>query len=267
MNFIIWNIIKPTIEIAILWVVFYRILVLFEGTRAFQVLKGITILLVAFLASQIIGLNTINWLLTKIFAISIVAFLIIFQQELRQGLARLGQQHLFNFALEESEIMAIIDELTSAAYKLARQKIGCLIAIEMEIKLRTYIESGVNLDSKISSELIQSIFTPQTPLHDGGIIIRGDRIIAASCLFPLSDNPNFNKIIGTRHRAALGITEQTDTLVLLVSEETGEISVASDGRFIPIVNKERLTNILKSILVAKDNNNSKKKKNEKVLNA
>ena len=264
MNFIIWNIIKPIIEIGILWIAFYRILVFFEGTRAFQVLKGITILLVAFLASQIIGLNTINWLLTKFFAISIVALMIIFQQELRQGLARLGQHHLFSFALEEAEIIEIINELTSAIYKLAKQKTGCLIAIEIEAKLSTYIESGVQLDSKISSELVQSIFTPLTPLHDGGVIIRGDRIIAASCLFPLSDNPNFNKIIGTRHRAALGITEQTDAVVLMVSEETGEISVASEGRFIPIVNTERLTNILKSILVVKDN--PKKKKNEKILN-
>lgn len=264
MNFIIWSIIKPTIEICILWLAYYRILVFFEGTRAFQVLKGITILLVAFLASQIIGLNTINWLLTKFFAISIVALMIIFQQELRQGLARLGQHHMFNFALEESEIIAIIAELTSATYKLSKQKIGCLIAIEVEAKLNTYIESGVPIDSKISSELVQTIFTPKTPLHDGGIIIKGNRIVAASCLFPLSDNPNFNKIIGTRHRAALGITEQTDALVLMVSEETGEISVASEGRFIPIVNKERLTNILKNILVAKDT--SKEKKNEKVPN-
>ncbi len=256
MTFFIWDIIKPAVEIVILWGVFYRILVFFEGTRAFQVLKGITYLFIAFLIFQVLGLDTLNWLLTKFFAISIIALMIIFQQELRQGLARLGQRHLFNIALEESEMVAIIEELTTAVYKLARQKIGALIAIERETKLRTYIESGVSIDSEISAELLQTIFTPLSPLHDGGIITRGDRIVAASCLFPLSDNPNFNKIIGTRHRAALGITEQTDTVVILVSEETGEISVASDGRFIPVVNRERLVNILKDLLVVEE----KKKK-------
>jgi len=258
MTFFIWDIIKPTLEIIILWIVYYRILVFFEGTRAFQVLKGITYLLIVFLVSQILGFDTLNWLLTKFFAISIIALMIIFQQELRQGLARLGQQHLFSFGLEESEIVAIIEEVTMSVYKLSRQKIGCLIAIEREIKLQTYIESGVGLDAKITAELIQSIFTPTTPLHDGGIITRGDRIAAASCLFPLSDNPNFSKIIGTRHRAALGITEQTDAVVVMVSEETGEISVASDGRFIPIVNRERLVNLLKSLLVIQPNKKAAK---------
>ncbi|MCA9406745.1 MAG: diadenylate cyclase CdaA [Candidatus Omnitrophica bacterium] len=247
--YIIWNIVKPTLEILILWIVFYKILVFFYGTRAFQVLKGIAYLLGAFLLAQILGFDTLNWLLTKFFAISIIAVLIIFQQELRQGLARLGQQHLFSIGLEESEILAVIEEITAAAYKLSRQKIGCLIALERDTKLSTYIESGVAIDGKISAEILQTIFTPQTPLHDGGVITRGDRILAASCLFPLSDNPNFSKIIGTRHRAALGITEQTDSIVVMVSEETGEISVASDGRFIPVVNKERLVNILKSLLV------------------
>jgi len=258
MSFVFWEIFKPLLEILILWIVFYQILVFFEGTRAFQVFKGIIYLIVAFLLFQILGLDTLNWLLTKFFAISIIALIIIFQQELRHGLARLGQQHLFNFGLEESEIVALIEEITSAAYKLARQKIGCLIAIERDTKLKTYIESGIAIDAQISSELIQSIFTPQSPIHDGGIITRGNRIAAVSCLFPLSDNPNFSKIIGTRHRAALGITEQTDTIVIMVSEETGEISVACDGRFIPIVNRERLVNILKDLLILET-----KKKKEK----
>jgi len=258
MNFVFWEIVKPLLEVIILWIMFYNILVFFEGTRAFQVFKGIIYLVIAFLVFQILGLDILNWLLTKFFAISIIALVIIFQQELRHGLARIGQRHLFNFGLEESEIIAIIEEVTSAAYKLARQKIGCLIAIEREIKLKTYIESGLAIDAQISSELIQSVFNPQSPIHDGGIITRGNRIVAASCLFPLSDNPNFSKIIGTRHRAALGITEQTDTVVIMVSEETGEISAACDGRFIPIVNRERLVNILKDLLIL----TSKSKKKE-----
>ncbi|MFT5387594.1 MAG: diadenylate cyclase [Lysobacterales bacterium] len=257
MIFFIWGFVKPVLETIILWVVIYRILVFFEGTRAFHVLKGLSYLLVVFLISQIFGLDTLNWLLTKFFGISIIAIMIIFQQELRQGLARLGQQHLFNIAMEESEIVAIIEDIATSAFKLSNQKIGSLVAIEREIKLKSYIESGIQLDAKISSELIQSIFKPSTPLHDGGVITRADRIVAASCLFPLSENPNFSKILGTRHRAALGITEQTDAIVVLVSEETGEISVAADGRFIPVVNRDRLINILKNLLVV---TNTKKKK-------
>jgi len=249
MSFVLWTKIVPPLEIMILWFVFYRILVFFEGTRSFQVLKGLTVLILAFIVSQLAGFDTLNWLLTKLFAISIIAFIILFQQEIRLGLARLGQQHLFNIQLEESEIMAIVEEITSAVYKMQKNKIGCLIAIEKEDKLKTYIESGIAVDAKISGELIQSIFMPYSPLHDGGVIVRSDRLVAASCLFPLSDNPNFSKIIGTRHRAALGLTEQTDAVVIMVSEETGEISVASEGRFIPIVNRERLVNILKILLV------------------
>ena len=249
MPFLIWSTIKPAIEICILWAAFYRILVFFEGTRSFQVLKGITYLIVTFLLSQLLGFDTVNWLLTKFFAISIIALLIIFQQELRHGLARLGQQHLFNIALEESEIIALLEEIADAVYKLSKTKTGCIIAIERNTKLKTYIESGVQMDALISAELVQSIFNPNSPLHDGGIIARGDRIVAASCLFPLSDNPNFSRIIGTRHRAALGLTEQTDAVVVMVSEESAEVSVAADGRFIPVVNRERLIGILKNLLV------------------
>ena len=253
---VIWFTVRPLIEIAILWAVFYRILVFFEGTRAIQVLKGIIYLVIAFLISQIFGFNTLNWLLTKFFAISIIALLIIFQQELRQGLARLGQQHLFIVGLEESEIVALVEEIANAAYKLSQQKKGCIVAIQRETNLKMYAESGVEIDSKVSSELLQSVFALTSPLHDGGVIINGERAIAASCLFPLSENPNLNKIIGTRHRAALGITEQTDAIVVMVSEETGEISIAEDGRFIPVVNRERFVNILKSLLIPEEKKKS-----------
>ena len=245
----IWNFLQPTLEIIILWVVIYRILVYFEGTRAFHVLTGLFYLLVGFLLAQFLGLDTLTWLLKHFFGISIVALMIIFQQELRQGLARLGQQHLFNITMDDSKVLAIIEEIVSAAYKLSQQKIGCLIAIEREIKFKSYSENGIQLDAKISSELLQSIFNPSSPLHDGGVVTRANRILATSCLFPLSDNPNFSKILGTRHRAALGITEQTDAVVVIVSEETGEISVAADGKFIPVVNRDRLINILKGLLV------------------
>lgn len=252
---IIWEVLKPIIEIVILWIAFYHMLAFFKGTRSFQVLTGITYLAVAFFATYLLSLDALNWILTKIFGFSIIAFLIIFQQEIRQGLARLGRQHLFTITMEESEVQRLVEEITAAAYKMSKSRIGCLIAIERETKLNTYIESGVPLDAKVSDEFLQTIFTPRSPLHDGGVIIRQDRAVAASCLFPLSDNQNFSKIIGTRHRAALGLTEQTDAIVVMVSEESGEISVAEEGRFIPIVNQERLTNILKNIMLVQTKKN------------
>lgn len=248
----LWSSSKPFVEISILWILFYRILLFFEGTRAFQVLKGLMYLLIGFLVFQFLGLTTLNWLLANFFAISVLAFLIIFQQETRQGLARLGQQHFFSVGLEESEMTAMVEEITTATYKLAGRKIGCLIALERETKLKTYIDSGVSVDGKVTSELIQSIFVPISPLHDGGVIIRNDRILAAACLFPLSENMHLSKIIGTRHRAALGLTEQTDAIAVMVSEETGNISIAVDGRFIPIINRERFSTILKNLLLGKE---------------
>lgn len=252
----IWEVLKPIIEIIILWIVYYHILVFFKGTRSFQVLTGITYLGLIFFATFLFSLNTLNWILTKFFGFSIIAFLIIFQQEIRQGLARIGRQQLFMITMEESEIQALADQIANAAYKMSKNNIGCIIAVERQSRLNTYIDSGILIDGKVSAEFLQSIFMPHSPLHDGGVVIRQDRVIAASCLFPLSENQNFNKIIGTRHRAALGLTEQTDAVVVLVSEETGEISVAEDGRFIPIVNRERLINILKNIMLVQ----SKKEK-------
>lgn len=249
MTFFVWSILKPTLEILILWFVIYRMLVFFEGTRAFQVLRGITYLVIAYLISQVLGLDTIIWLLTKFFGLSIIAILIIFQQELRQGLARLGQGHLFSISLGEAELVASIDEIVDAVYKLSKKKIGCLIAIERETRLTSYTESGVAIDGKISSALLQTIFMTAAPLHDGGVIAKGDIILAASCLFPLSDNPNFSRIAGTRHRAAVGLTEQTDAVVVMVSEETGEVSIACNGRFIPVANNERCFDILKELVV------------------
>ncbi|MBF0505056.1 MAG: TIGR00159 family protein [Candidatus Omnitrophica bacterium] len=249
MNFLLWSTVKPLIEIAVLAFIFYKILVFFQGTRAFQVLKGMTYLLVVFLLSQLLGLATLNWLLTKFFAIWILALVVIFQQEIKQGLARLGQGNLFNISLEESEVSAIIDELVDAAFVLSEKKTGVLIAIEREAKLKTYIESGIMIDGLVTSELLQTIFKHDSPMHDGGVVVRGLRIVAASCLFPLSENQHLSKIIGTRHRAALGLTEQTDALTLLVSEETGDVSVACDGKFIPVTGPERLRDILKDLLI------------------
>jgi diadenylate cyclase len=250
---------RAAVEISILWVVFYRILLFFEGTRAFQVLRGITYLILALLISHFLKFEVLNWLLENFFSIWIIVIVVIFQHELRSGLARLGQQHLFTISLGESEIKALADEIYDTVARLSKRKTGCLIAIEREMKLDQYIESGINLDSKVSSALLQSIFMPGTPLHDGGVVIRGERLVASSCLFPLSENPSLGKTMGTRHRAALGLTEHTDALVALVSEETGEMSLAFEGHFIPVHDEDHFKKLFNQILGP-----SKKKKHEKM---
>lgn len=257
MNITIWETIKPFLEILILWMVYYRIFVFFEGTRSLQVLTGIVYIIGAFLISQLMGFETLNWLLTKLFGLSILAILILFQQELRHGLARLGQQHLFTVGLEDNEIVDVIGRIANAVFKMSNARIGCIIAIERETKLKTYIESGLELDAKVSSEILTTIFTPPSPMHDGGVVIRADRILASACLFPLTENPTFSKIIGTRHRAALGLSEHTDAVIVLVSEETSHVSIALNGKFTRIETKEKLIESLKNILV-KPNNKKKK---------
>jgi diadenylate cyclase len=240
--------VKAVIEMAILWVAFYRILLFFEGTRAFQVLRGITYLIIALFVSQLLGFEVLNWLLRNFFSIWIIVIVVVFQHELRSGLARLGQQHLFTISLGEPEIKALVDEICDTVFLLSKHKYGCLLAIERVMKLDLYIESGIVIDGKVSSALLQSIFMPGTPLHDGGVIIRGERVAASSCLFPLSDNPSVGKTVGTRHRAALGLSEHTDALIVLVSEETGEISVAFEGHFIAVSDEAHFMKLLNQIL-------------------
>ena len=253
---------KALIEIIILWIVYYRVLLFFEGTRAFQVLKGIAYLIIALLVSQVFGFEVLNWLLRNFFSIWIIVIVVIFQHELRSGLARLGQQHLFSISLGEVEIKKLIEEISDAVYKLSKHKTGCLIALEREMKLNLYIDSGVALDARVSSPLVQSLFMNTSPLHDGGVIIRGERIEACSCLFPLSENPSVNKTVGTRHRAALGLSEQTDAVVVLVSEQSGDVSLAFEGRFIQAYNQEHFVNLLRELLVPPK---VKKQKNEKMV--
>lgn len=235
---------KPALEIIILWFVLYRIMLFVKGTRAAQVLKGIVVLVILFFLTQRLGLVTLNWILTKLFALSIIAFLIIFQPELRRGLARLGQNHFLGSFLKEEQI---IEEIVTAVLNLSQKKIGALVAIEREVSLKPYIESGVAMQSKLTHELLSTIFIPNAPLHDGGVIIEEGLLAAAGCLFPLSQNPRLSKTLGTRHRAALGLTEETDAVVVVVSEETGAISVAIGGKLTRDLNQEGLVKILTEV--------------------
>ncbi|MBN2097919.1 MAG: diadenylate cyclase CdaA [Candidatus Omnitrophica bacterium] len=241
---------QPVLEIIILWYVFYHLLVFIKGTPAVQVLKGLIFLIILFLISlfiaQKLNLTIISWILPKFFAVFLLSFLIIFQPELRRGLAQLGQGPIMGLFFREERI---IDEVVDAVYSLAEKKIGAIIALEREIGLKPYIESGVSVDSKVNSELINTIFMPHTPLHDGGIVIQGGRIIAAGCLFPLTQNPKISKGLGTRHRAAVGLTDETDALVVIVSEETGIVSLAREGKLIREVDRETLNKVLNNALM------------------
>lgn len=242
---------KPIIEILILWFVIYRIMLFFEGTRALQVLRGIIIVLVAFLLTQIFQLDILDWLMTKLFGISVIAILIIFHPEIRQGLARLGQRHLFSTTLRDEDLDYMLKEIGRATETLSQLKFGALIAIEKNDPLTSYLESGVLVDAKISADLIEAIFTPNNPLHDGAVIIQHGRIMAAGCLFPLSENQDLSRIYGTRHRAALGLSEETDTLVIIVSEERKDISLVYKGRLIKEMGKEELLAKIKETLKLK----------------
>jgi len=235
---------KPFVEILVLWFIYYTLLVFLKGTRAIQVLRGLIILVIAFFLAQYFGLYTLDWILSRLLTISVIAFLILFQPELRRGLANIGQKQIFNILPGEARI---IDELTDAALVLSKRKIGALIAIEREAGLDPYFESGVYLNSKISNELICTIFMPNTPLHDGGIVIREDKIAVAGCLFPLTENPKISKLLGTRHRAAIGLTEETDAVVIVVSEETGGISIAIGGKLTRQLDRDGLVRILKNL--------------------
>nr|MBU1328234.1 diadenylate cyclase CdaA [Candidatus Omnitrophota bacterium] len=235
---------KILIEIGILWFVYYGILLFARGTRGVYILRGVILITLIFVITRQLGFDRINWIFTKIFALSILAFLIIFQQEIRRGLANIGQRRWSRFFLKESEI---ISEITTTCFLLSKKKIGALIAIEREMRLENYIESGIEIDAKMNSELLITIFMPNTPLHDGGIIVAGERIAASGCLFPLTQNPKVLTTLGTRHRAALGLSEETDAIVVVVSEETGGVSVAIGGRLTHDLDRESLERVLSNL--------------------
>jgi len=236
--FLSWEIF---LEILILWVAFYMVYLLIKGTAAEQVLKGLIIIAFVIILTKSLNLVIINWLLTRLLAISVLAFLIIFQPELRRGLARIGRMGVFTGEIEA------LKEVAKAATILAKKKTGALIAMEREVGLRRYVESGVSVDSKVTSELINTIFATASPLHDGGIIVSEQRVEAAACLFPLTQNPNIPKTMGTRHRAALGLSEETDAVVITVSEETGGISISVGGKMTHDIDHKSLEKMLEKI--------------------
>lgn len=232
---------KPASEILIFWFGYYLLLVYIKDSGMAQALKGLVFLVVLFFVSQRLELQTIAWVLSHLFQISIIGFLIIFHPELRRGLTRIGQSPLFKMFLKEEKL---IDEVTRAVVTLAKHRTGALIAVEREVGLKPYIESGMPLDAVLTSELLMTVFMPNTPFHDGGAIIQGGRVIAVGCLFPLSQSQKISKTLGTRHRAGLGLSEETDALVIVVSEETGVITLMDQGKMTRDIGEERLKECL-----------------------
>ena len=224
-------------EIIILAVLIYEFIAWVKTTRAFTLLKGIIVLLIFWLLAYIFNFTTILWLGGKIINFAIIALVVIFQPELRKALEQLGQKRFFSKILPFAEKKdkgerfsdKTVNELVKTCFELSKTKTGALIVVEQEIFLTEYEKTGIPIDALISSQLLINIFEHNTPLHDGAVIIRGDRIVAATCYLPLSDNMSISKELGTRHRAALGISEVTDTMTLVVSEETGAVSIAIAG--------------------------------------
>ncbi|MFH1519922.1 MAG: diadenylate cyclase CdaA [Candidatus Omnitrophota bacterium] len=239
---------KAVIEILILWFVVYRIFLFLKGTKAVYLLRGIIILVISLFAFQMLGLPVLTRLLTYLFAFFLIFVVIIFQPELRDGLIHLGKRHIFSIEPKREEIEKTLREIVSAVGALSRRKTGALIAVKREIGLKRYIESGVVLNAEITSELLQNIFYPSAPLHDGGVIVDETTVLAASCLFPLSDNPGLERAVGMRHRAAVGLSENSDALVIVVSEEDGAISLAINGQLTRNLTPNDLLTILKGQL-------------------
>ncbi|UCC95374.1 MAG: diadenylate cyclase CdaA [Candidatus Omnitrophota bacterium] len=247
-QFFAWNAIRTIIEISILWLVIYRIFLFLKGTKAVYLLRGIIILTLSLLFFQMLGFPVLSRLLAYFFAFFLFFVVIIFQPELREGLIRLGKRHVFYIEPRKEEIEKALREIVSAVGVLSRKSIGALIAIKRDISLASYIESGVILNADLTSELLQNVFYPSAPLHDGGVIVEGTRVVATSCLFPLSENPDLEKTLGMRHRAGVGLSEHSDAVVIVVSEENGSISLAINGQLTRNLTLNDLFTILKGQL-------------------
>jgi diadenylate cyclase len=216
------------LDILLVSYLFYKLLQLIRGGRSFQMVVGTLVLVLFFFASRWVELATVNWILRNSLAYVGFAIIVLYQQELRKGLAQLGQAPLFRF-LNPSPSEGTLDEVAFAVLTLAQKRMGGIVVLERDIGLRGYIEGGIQLDAVTTYDLLLSIFNPKSPLHDGAVIIQADRIAAAACFLPISINPQLSKQLGTRHRAAIGITEDTDAVAVVVSEETGAISLVEDG--------------------------------------
>jgi len=237
------------LDIALMSLILYRLLLIIKGTKAAQMLIGLGILLLASVASRYLELYTIDWLVQSFWAQIVIAIIVLFQPEIRRALAHMGEAQFLTFT--KAEELKSLEEIVRAAISLANRKIGALIVIERETSLKDFIEVGTPLDAKVSKELLISIFYPTSPIHDGAVIINGNRIAAAGCFLPITLSAELSKSLGTRHRAGIGLTEETDAIAIIVSEETGFISMASGGKLETRLDMGTLREMMTDIFVSK----------------
>jgi len=237
------------LDITLMSIILYRLLLIVKGTKAAQMMIGLAILLLASLASRYLELFTIDWLVQSFLAQIVIAMIVLFQPEIRRALAHIGEAQFLNFA--SAEELKSLEEIVRAAVSLANRKIGALIVIERDTSLKDFVEIGTSLDARVSKELLLSIFHPTSPIHDGAVIIKGNRVAAAGCFLPITLSSELSKSLGTRHRAGIGLTEETDALAIIVSEETGLISVGLGGKIEEKIDMGTLRNMLTDIFTVK----------------
>jgi uncharacterized protein (TIGR00159 family) len=235
------------LDVGIVAFIVYRVLLLIKGTRAMQMLTGLGILGIGFYVSSTFELFTTHWLLSYFFDYLILIVIVLFQDDLRRALTHVGKNPFFAGASAEEE-REMVDEIARASTRLARERTGALIVLERETGLKNFIDTGSKLDARVKSELLYSIFAPTSPIHDGAVIITNGRVAAAGCFLPLSKDPNIDKRYGTRHRAALGLTEDSDAIVVLVSEEAGEAHLVKNGKITTNLNEQELKQSLAALL-------------------
>ncbi|WP_081856457.1 diadenylate cyclase CdaA [Thermodesulfobacterium commune] len=241
-NSITW---KDVVDIFVVSFLIYRILLLIQGSRALQMAAGLSVVVLLYFVSDALQLLTLNWILNTFMSSILILIIIVFQDDIRKALAQIGKHPFTKF---QTEYSYGIEEVVKAVTQLAEKKIGALIVFEREISLKDFLEGAVMLDSKISEELLVSIFNPKSPLHDGAVVISKGKIVAAGVVLPLSTNPDIAKDLGTRHRAAIGITEITDAVAIVVSEEKGYISLAVSGKITRDVTPATLRKMLSQLL-------------------
>jgi diadenylate cyclase len=257
-DYTVLDYVSDIVDILLVWFVFYKIIMLIKGTKAVQLLKGIFVIIIVRGLSSLFGLDTLGWMMEQALTWGFLAIIIIFQPELRRALEQLGRGRLFSrsYLQEEEEQEQMIESMTKAVSYMAKRRIGALLSIEKETGLSDNIETGIPVNAEISSQLLINIFIPNTPLHDGAVVIQKRRIAAAACYLPLSESPFISKELGTRHRAALGISEVTDSVTIVVSEETGAISITKNGELHRDLTLERFNEILRVELMGDTTNTS-----------
>jgi diadenylate cyclase len=237
------------LDIAIVAILIYESLKLIRGTRAVQMAAGSLLLVALFYVSRLAPLQTVNWIIRNMLVYVAFAAIVIFQSDIRRALAHFGQAPFFRYLNRQEAANETIEELVVAATMLSSQKVGAIIAVERDIGLRNYIESGIPLDATLTYDLVVTIFQPGSPLHDGAVILQEDRVAAAACFLPLTVNPKVSRDLGTRHRAAIGLTEEGDAVAIVVSEETGQIGLAMNGQIDRGLTPDQLRDRLRTLIV------------------